>query len=72
MSSTPAEWRSVSPPRRADRWRFLIDPDAVLQSVRSMDDGDEAADPARLLEEVRTIRTEPLIIEPGEPHEPHH
>lgn len=52
--------------------RFLIDQDAVLRSVWRMDDGDEAADPARLLEEVRTICTEPLTIEPGEPHEHHH
>jgi mono/diheme cytochrome c family protein len=52
--------------------RFLIDPDAVLRSVWRTGDGGEAADPARLLEEVRTICTEPLTIEPGEPHEHHH
>jgi mono/diheme cytochrome c family protein len=52
--------------------RFLIDPDGVLRSVWRQDDGDEWDDPARLLEEVRTICTEPLTLEPGEPHEHHH
>jgi mono/diheme cytochrome c family protein len=52
--------------------RFLIDPEGVLRSVWRMDDGDEAADPARLLEELRTICTEPLTIEPGEAHAHHH
>jgi mono/diheme cytochrome c family protein len=52
--------------------RFLIDPDGVLRSVWRQDDGDEWDDPVRLLEEVRTICTEPLTLEPGEPHEHHH
>jgi hypothetical protein len=50
----------------------LIDPDCVLRSAWRADDGDEWADPARPPEEARTIRTEPLTIEPGEPHEHHH
>jgi mono/diheme cytochrome c family protein len=50
--------------------RFLIDPEGVLRSVRRMgeDDG-EADDPARLLDDVRTICTEPLTIETGEAHD---
>jgi mono/diheme cytochrome c family protein len=52
--------------------RFLIDPDGVLRSVWRQDDGEEWDDPARLLEEVRTVCTEPLTLEPGEPHEHHH
>jgi len=36
------------------------------------DDGDQWADPARLLEEVRTICTEPLTIGPGDEYEHHH
>jgi mono/diheme cytochrome c family protein len=52
--------------------RFLIDPEGVLRSVWRKDDGDEWADPVRLLEEVRTICTEPLTIEPGDEHEHHH
>jgi len=51
--------------------RFLIDPEVVLRSVWRKDDGDEWADPGRLLEEVRTICTEPLRIEPGSEHEHH-
>jgi mono/diheme cytochrome c family protein len=51
------------------RARFLIDPDGVLRSVWRADDGVEWADPGRLLEEVRTICTEPLTIETGDEHE---
>lgn len=54
------------------RARFLIDPEGVLRSVWREDDGDEWADPNLLLEEVRTICTEPLTIEPGDEHEHHH
>jgi mono/diheme cytochrome c family protein len=54
---------------RMTQARFLIDPEGVLRSVWRMDDGD---DPARLLEEVRTICTEPLTIETGDAHEHHH
>jgi mono/diheme cytochrome c family protein len=54
------------------RARFLIDPEGVLRSVWRADDGDEWADPGRLLEEVRTICTEPLTIETGDAHEHHH
>jgi mono/diheme cytochrome c family protein len=54
------------------RARFLIDPEGVLRSVWREDDGDEWADPARLLEEVQTICTEPLTIETGDAHEYHH
>ena len=52
--------------------RFLIDPEGVLRSVWREDDGDEWADPKRLLEEVRTICTEPLTIDSGGEHEHHH
>ena len=52
--------------------RFLIDPEGVLRSVWRKDDGDEWADPGRLLEEVRTICTEPLTIGTGAEHEHHH
>jgi mono/diheme cytochrome c family protein len=52
--------------------RFLIDPEGVLRSVWREDDGDEWADPERLLEEVRTICTEPLTIDTGGEHEHHH
>ena len=52
--------------------RFLIDPDGVLRSVWRKGDGIEWADPARLLEEVRTICTETLSIEPGDEHEHRH
>ena len=52
--------------------RFLIDPDGVLRSVWRKDDGDNWADPERLLEEVRTICTEPLTIEPGDEYAHHH
>jgi mono/diheme cytochrome c family protein len=54
------------------RARFLIDPEGVLRSVWREDDGDEWADPERLLEEVRTICTEPLTIETGDEHGYHH
>ena len=54
------------------RARFLIDPEGVLRSVWREDDGDEWADPARLLEEVQTICTVPLTIETGDAHEHHH
>jgi mono/diheme cytochrome c family protein len=50
------------------RARFLIDPEGVLRSVWRENDGDEWADPERLLEEVRTICTEPLTIETGDEH----
>jgi hypothetical protein len=40
----------------------------VLRSVWRENDGDEWADPERLLEEVRTICTEPLTIETGDEH----
>jgi hypothetical protein len=52
--------------------RILIDPEGVLRSVWRKDDGDEWADPDRLLEEVRTICTEPLTIGTGVEHEHHH
>jgi mono/diheme cytochrome c family protein len=52
--------------------RFLIDPEGVLRSVWRKDDGNQWADPARLLEEVRTICTEPLTIGPGGEYEHHH
>jgi hypothetical protein len=52
--------------------RFLIDPAGVLRSVWRKDDGDQWTDPGRLLEEVRTICTEPLTIGPGDEHEHHH
>jgi mono/diheme cytochrome c family protein len=52
--------------------RFLIDPDGVLRSVWRKDDGEQWTDPGRLLEEVRTICTEPLTIGPGGEHEHHH
>jgi mono/diheme cytochrome c family protein len=52
--------------------RFLIDPEGVLRSVWREGDGDEWADPQRLLEEVRTICTEPLTIDTGGEHEHHH
>jgi mono/diheme cytochrome c family protein len=52
--------------------RFLIDPEGVLRSVWRKDDGGEWADPARLLEEARTICTQPLTIESGGEHEHHH
>jgi mono/diheme cytochrome c family protein len=52
--------------------RILIDPDGVLRSVWRKDDGEQWADPERLLEEVRTICTEPLTFEPGGEHEHHH
>ncbi|HEX3995378.1 MAG TPA: hypothetical protein VHX39_29745, partial [Acetobacteraceae bacterium] len=52
--------------------RFLIDPEGVLRSVWRKDDGNQWADPARLLEEVRTICTKPLIIGPGGEYEHHH
>jgi mono/diheme cytochrome c family protein len=52
--------------------RFLIGPDGVLRSVWRKGDGVEWADPARLLEEVRTICTRPLTIDSGGEHEHHH
>jgi mono/diheme cytochrome c family protein len=52
--------------------RFLIGPDGVLRSVWRKGDGDGWVDADRLLEEVRTICTEPLTIESGEQHEHHH
>jgi mono/diheme cytochrome c family protein len=52
--------------------RFLIDPAGVLRSVWRKDDGDQWTDPGRLLEEVRTICTEPLTIGPGDEHEHHY
>jgi mono/diheme cytochrome c family protein len=52
--------------------RFLIDPDGVLRSVWRADDGDPFSDPERLLEELRTVCTEPLITEPGVAYEHHH
>jgi len=52
--------------------RFLIDPEGVLRSVWRKEDGDEWADPERLLEEVRTICAEPLRIDTGGEHEHHH
>jgi mono/diheme cytochrome c family protein len=52
--------------------RFLIDPDGVLRSVWRKQDGVQWTDPARLLEEVRTICTRPLTIDPGGEHEHHH
>jgi len=61
-----------SPDGRIVAARFLIDPDGVLRSVWRKDDGDGWTDPERLLEEVRTICTEPLTIEAGDEHEHHH
>ena len=52
--------------------RLLIDPDGVLRSVWRKGDGDAWADPARLLEEVRTICTHHLTINSGGEHEHHH
>lgn len=52
--------------------RFLIDTEGVLRSVWRKGDGDAWADPDRLLEEVRTICTEPLTIGSGDKHEHHH
>ncbi len=52
--------------------RFLIDPEGVLRSVWRREDGNEWTDPGRLLEEVRTICTEPLTIETGDEHDHHH
>lgn len=50
--------------------RFLVDPEGVLRSVvRAGADDGAPEDPARLLEDVRTICTEPLTIDPGEVHE---
>jgi hypothetical protein len=51
--------------------RILIDPEGVLRSVWREDDGDAWTDPGRLLEEVRTIHTEPLTIGTGAEHEHH-
>lgn len=51
---------------------FLIGPDGVLRSIWRNGDGGEWADPDRAPEEVRAVRTEPLTIDPGEPHEHHH
>lgn len=52
--------------------RFLIDPEGVLRSVWRKDDGDAWTNSERLLEEIRTICTEPLTIGPGGEHEHHH
>jgi mono/diheme cytochrome c family protein len=50
--------------------RFLIDPEGVLRSIRRTGDNDaEADDPARLLDDVRAICTEPLTIRTGGAHE---
>jgi hypothetical protein len=52
--------------------RFLIDPEGVLRSVWRKGDGNQWNDPVRLLEEVRTICTQPLTIGPGDEYEHHH
>ncbi len=51
---------------------FLIDPAGVLRSVWRKEDGDGWTDPGRLLQEVRTICTEPPTIGTGGEHEHHH
>jgi mono/diheme cytochrome c family protein len=52
--------------------RFLVDPEGVLRSVWRKGDESEWNDPARLLDEVRTICTQPLTIDPGDGDEHHH
>jgi mono/diheme cytochrome c family protein len=52
--------------------RFLIDPEGVLRSVWHAGDESEWDDPVRLLDEVRTICTQPLTIDPGDTVEHHH